>query len=293
MSATEEVLEQLPEAVVEDTAEVITVVRNNPLVLAGVLLVGGAVGGIVGYKVAQSRLKMRYEELVREEVQQAREYYSRLHIKSGAAADPQTLLEELHGNSESARAAADAHAVYSGQVSAPVQTEEELLAPEEQALYEKNNVPKEPETELRTVTRNAFTDAASVVGLDMEQEILNRVGDKPYVITKEEYLEGRDGFEQIELSYYQGDDVLADEREQPIPDEETTVGNDNLTRFGHGSEDPNIVYVRNETLEADFEITRSFGSYAQEVLGFDSSETKGLKHSAGHKGIRKFREHRD
>jgi hypothetical protein len=73
---------------------------------------------------------------------------------------------------------------------------------------------------------------------------------------------------QHTLTYFEGDDVLTDEEDQPINETDDTVGNANLLKFGHGSKDNNIVYVRNEKLDLDFEITRSKGSYIKEVLGF-------------------------
>ncbi len=87
--------------------------------------------------------------------------------------------------------------------------------------------------------------------------------------------------EQVSLTYFDGDDVLVDDRDQPVPDPDDSIGEDHLGRFGVGSKDNNIVYVRNDRLELDFEILRSNGKYAQEVLGF-------IEHSE-HRGVRKFR----
>ena len=33
-----------------------------------------------------------------------------------------------------------------------------------------------------------------------------------------------------------------------------------------------MLFVRNEKIEVDFEISRAFGSYAKEVLGFEHSD---------------------
>jgi hypothetical protein len=62
------------------------------------------------------------------------------------------------------------------------------------------------------------------------------------------------------------------------------VGDDNL-RFGYGSNDSNMVYVRNPRIEMDMEIVRSQGTYTKEVLGFDDEAE--LKHSGRR---RRFRE---
>jgi hypothetical protein len=46
------------------------------------------------------------------------------------------------------------------------------------------------------------------------------------------------------------------------------VGEENLAKFGHGSKDPNLVYVRNEGMDLDFEISYAEGKYSEQVMGF-------------------------
>jgi hypothetical protein len=46
------------------------------------------------------------------------------------------------------------------------------------------------------------------------------------------------------------------------------VGDKNLDRFGHGSNDAFIVYIRNDQLEIVYEVVLSPNSYAEEVHGF-------------------------
>lgn len=70
----------------------------------------------------------------------------------------------------------------------------------------------------------------------------------------------------------QGDTILNETEE---------IGVDNL-KFGCGSEDKNIVYIRNDSLEKEYEVARSSGTYAEEVAG--------LKHSDDSPGLRKFRD---
>ena len=43
------------------------------------------------------------------------------------------------------------------------------------------------------------------------------------------------------------------------------IGLGNLGRWGHGSNDENIVYIRNLHLSLDFEVVRDRGSYAEET----------------------------
>lgn len=107
-------------------------------------------------------------------------------------------------------------------------------------------------------------------------EVLDRSGrlsGKPYIISQDEFNEGEKDYNQNTLTYFDGDDVLADDRDQPIHHQQQIVGTSNL-KFGHASGDPNIVYIRNDELEVDFEICRSKGTYTSEVLGYAERERK-------------------
>jgi hypothetical protein len=110
----------------------------------------------------------------------------------------------------------------------------------------------------------------AVVELDLTEE--ERSKDYPYVITAEEFFTEGETNEKICLAYYEGDETLADDAQDKIDDVEEKIGTANLLRFGHGSDDPNSVYIRNEKLECDFEVVREDGSYAKLVLGLDESD---------------------
>lgn len=102
---------------------------------------------------------------------------------------------------------------------------------------------------------------------DYEVELKARAlnPNKPYVIHKDEFDDNEDGFSQSSLTYYEGDDILCDEHDVPIYNPHTVVGH--VMDFGRGSGDPNIFFVRNPRLEAEYEIIRDPGHYAIEVLG--------------------------
>jgi hypothetical protein len=102
---------------------------------------------------------------------------------------------------------------------------------------------------------------------DYNREIQNRSPEAPYVISHEEFVAGEEGHDREVLTYYEDDEVLVDTRDVPVPDNDVTVGDDNLRRFGHGSHDNNVVYVRNEKLGLDFEIVRHKGSFTIESAG--------------------------
>jgi hypothetical protein len=111
-----------------------------------------------------------------------------------------------------------------------------------------------------------------------EEEISGRDLEEPYVITREEYFENPNGYEQNKLTYFENDDMLVDDEDTPILSQsvDSLVGEKNLSRFGIGSRSHNMVYIRNDELESDFEIIQNKGSYAKDVLGFvEHSEPRG------------------
>jgi hypothetical protein len=103
-------------------------------------------------------------------------------------------------------------------------------------------------------------------GADPESQVEPSM-DHPYQITDGMFQEA--DFTQIQLTYYEGDGVLSDDRDDVIEDPQTMVGTEFPKWFGDLSGDENVVFIRNGAREVDFEITRSGGSYGEEVAGFD------------------------
>jgi hypothetical protein len=97
----------------------------------------------------------------------------------------------------------------------------------------------------------------------------DRSPDFPYIITEAEFRVDEPNFEKLSLTYYRGDESLAEANDDYIPDVDGTAGLLNLRdHWGAGSDDPNTMYIRNERINADFEITLNEGSYVNAVAGF-------------------------
>lgn len=98
-----------------------------------------------------------------------------------------------------------------------------------------------------------------------DQEKIDLDGDEPYVITidqfEEEHVTGPNEHDKQTITYFPEDDKLVDSRDMVIKDVVKTVG-DFASRFGDGSNEEHIVYVRNCWLTVDFEIVREEGSYS-------------------------------
>lgn len=134
------------------------------------------------------------------------------------------------------------------------------------------------DAELAEVTRNVFTNYANTSTWDADKEEADRDPSVPYVISHDEFFENEPDHIQAQLTWWSEDGVLADSEDKPV--DESIVGPDNLEKFGHGSRDPNLVYVRNEAMDIDFEIAYAEGKYSEQVMGF-------LKHEQP--TIRRFR----
>ena len=120
---------------------------------------------------------------------------------------------------------------------------------------------------------------------DWELELNNRRSDAPYIINQDEFCNDEMNFSQDTVTYYEGDDILADSLDTPIYNHTALVGE---LRFGHGTTDPNVVYIRNEALEMEWEVLRHTGSFAAEVLGlaYEKELEEDIRHA---NKVQKFR----
>jgi hypothetical protein len=147
---------------------------------------------------------------------------------------------------------------------------------------------KDEPPSIEVVAQNIFA-ANDDSGWDREKEEQFRTTEQPYIIHKDEFYAEERNYRQTTLTYYSGDDIMVDQEEVPMYNYNVATG---PLRFGHGSGDANVFYVRNDKLRAEYEILKDPGMYSVEILEFqrdfeaENDETKGLKHS----GPGKFRE---
>lgn len=98
-------------------------------------------------------------------------------------------------------------------------------------------------------------------GGDDEVEYVNG----PVVITPDEFNSMEPGWSMYALTYYAGDNILADDWlvEKDI---EETIGEEALDCFGKYAEE-DVVHVRNEQTESHYEVVRDPRSYADVLAG--------------------------
>ncbi len=107
-----------------------------------------------------------------------------------------------------------------------------------------------------------------------------RSKDNPWIMHEDEFHNSTTGFTQVALTWFPEDEILADDKMQPIPNVNKFAGR---LEFGRGSSDDDMVYITNPKLELEMEITRIPGaSYTQEMYGVtaeEEAENQDLKHS--------------
>lgn len=89
----------------------------------------------------------------------------------------------------------------------------------------------------------------------------------PYIISLDEFTNENAFYSKSYITYFEGDDTLADEHDEIIDDRVKYIGDSALHAFGDNPDEPDIVHVRNDTIGVDYEITREEGSYKEIVLG--------------------------
>lgn len=236
--------------------------KDPRLVAAAIGASSFASGVAAGYVYATKKLDKIYAERAAKEIASAQTFYDmRVEVP-----DPEQLALNL------------------GYEHAIVEDGRVLTEDEVEELAAERQGPEDEEPPKKVEYNNVFRDRhPGVVAID---PIMEDRGQKPiYVITLEEFNENADDHTQLELAYFEGDNVLTD-GPAPIDNYEKYVG-DALDRFGHGSKDPNVVYVRNHQMETDWCITRSDQKFQVAVLGMDDPDE--LRHDAFQRKSRKAR----
>lgn len=273
---------------------------NTGIVVASSVVSLG-VGAAIAHILTKKHMIAQYEGQIEEEVAKAKAFYSQLN-KTGEYADPVELAEKLVPVDEDETDAPMTPAEYVGRKEdrkgyvaydkiaksysegdsnlhvpkmhtfspdADMESIEQATIDDAKAKVAKL-IERSGEEELNeeegevdmTVNRNIFQDGDDYPELDRSV----RGASFPYIISVDEFEEGDQGFNKNSCTYYQKDNVLADDQDQPVDDIDELIGRQNL-QFGNSSGQKDVVFVRNTNMEVDFEIARSYGSFAEEVLG--------------------------
>ena len=231
---------------------------NENLKAALVFLGGAAVGASTSYVITKRILDTKYDELMKIELRNMKEHLER----------PRAIIVNSDKPYATPQAAVDALVEPYQPSTDPRPSVEEVLA--EVKNSDKNVFDDEPDADEYMKDDSAY----GIPDFIYEDEVKKRSSLLPYVITDDEFAEGHPKHEQFSLTWYEGDKILSDDKDEPIDDVNGAVGTENLLKFGHGSNDSRIVYVRNEQRRIDFEIAKHDGTFA-EVVGLEDFNRKG------------------
>lgn len=279
-----EVVEHATEVVADQIEEVAEVTRRLSGRELGFFGAGIGVGFAVGYFVLNKRLETKYEKISEEEIFKMREHYQKLTVALKGEAARRRPLEELIV--EKGYATTDMEDQDGNQVGSRFTEEEQAAIDETNAKYPASGEEAEEEvafgpTAPEVVVNHHNVFAQAEAGWDYAVEVKTRSADVPYIIHVDEFRQNEPEHEQVTLTYYEEDDILADQRNIVVDDMDAVIGLGNLGRWGHGSNDPNITYIRNEELKLDAEILRDRGGFHATVHSIRHSSERRHPSSRG------------
>jgi len=236
-------------------------VKKILLVAGGASVVSLAAGLVGGFLYAKKLLVAAYNEQMEAEIERQKRYFSAVY-KKGEFADPENLVKAFAGEDEVEKADLDDQ----------TKDAQELVRVLQKTKYNRVSVgPAKlelPKDQPVKETKSIFVDR----GHDESDEafraaVAARTTKRPYILSHDEFMANEKDYTQITATYYAGDEVLVDAADdQPLIKPEISIGMNNL-QFGLWSKDQNVVYVRNDKLETEFEVLYHEGKYAEVVLG--------------------------
>ena len=248
------------------------------LIYGGVSIVSAGAGFGAGYLV----FKKKFQKIADEEIESVRQAYAKSAQPKPNLSDIRRDVEEVVATVTSDTIITDEGYSYKtdvqdGDIDADmfrsiygrVPTDEELIVLSAKIEPGINIRSQQDHDDYNLRDGNIFEhpqEDPQDEGVDAE---VSRSAVRPYIISSEEWHLNETNYDQIPLTYWADDDVLADDAKRLVVDVEAVVGATNLHRFGTLSNDPDLVYVRNDAFKADYEITKDERNYGEVVHGVD------------------------
>lgn len=113
------------------------------------------------------------------------------------------------------------------------------------------------------------------------------------IISLENWTVKRHSSNSETITYYEDDMTFANENEEIIHNPIDLLGPDIHLHFGDSSEDPDIVYIHNESSGMDYEVIRIHGSYQTIVMGMSEEEVASTNSPVKQRRRRKNKAHED
>ena len=202
--------------------------------LKGVLIfvLGAAAGSLATWKL----IEKKYKDIAQEEIDSVKDTFSKMKKNEY----PDNLedypdFEEFDDSDDSD------------------DVEEE---PKPEQKIDRNNKPDIVEY-AKILSETGYTNYAERQDKKEKKGVEPVEDERPYVISPDEFGE-KDGYENVTLTYY-ADGVLTDYFDNVISNVDEVVGFDSLDHFGEYEDD--VVFVRNEKMETDYEILRDLRDF--------------------------------
>lgn len=261
-----------------------TVLKNTLLVGSG-LIVGGAVGFIVGQRLAYKSAARQVDELMEEMTKEIDKTMAEIKRGLPIAFDESYFEEDIVLDEDEALLV-----IPEGEQEGLVIEPDADSQIDVKALIEKMQSQKvddfqkvtypgqddEPDDDSDAVTDDEYDNTPTPT---VPEFVSVRDPNGPYLISIDEFMqEAADDsspFSAVEMVYYDGDDVLIDSKRTQVPDINATIGRKNLNKFGKGTTDPSQMYIKNERLELVIEVTKDDDTYTHAILGhipFDDAD---------------------
>lgn len=195
---------------------------NCKLINALMFAVGAAIGSAVTWKV----VKTKYERIAQEEIESVKETFAEYFTDHDDASTDEATQEDEE----------PAHQIDWSEL---------------EDLDEEDNSTDDGQNDYTRLVEQYTNN---------EKGGAENMTNAPYVISPYDFGE-LDGYRQIELTYYEGDDTLEDDEYNIVNDRNELIGADSLFTFGEYEDD--AVFVRNERLRTEFQILKDYRSYAE------------------------------
>lgn len=203
--------------------------------LKGVLIfvLGAAAGSLATWKL----IEKKYKDIAQEEIDSVKDTFSKMKKNEY----PDKLedypdFEEFDDSDDS------------------YDSDDEEPKPEQK--IDRNNKPDIVEY-AKILSETGYTNYAERQDKKEKKGVEPVEDERPYVISPDEFGE-KDGYENVTLTYY-ADGVLTDYFDNVISNVDEVVGFDSLDHFGEYEDD--VVFVRNEKMETDYEILRDLRDF--------------------------------
>ena len=184
-----------------------------------------AIGAAIGSFVTWKIVKTKYKQLADEEINSVKEVFARRYSEK-------MNKEKSNENTNHASLTLD-------------ETEKNANIQDDIAAY------------------HELLDKLHYANIDVDSLIAKKGGstvtDGPFVISPDEFGEDPN-YQTVSLTLYE-DGVLTDDYDDIVVDVDDWVGEDSLTHFGEYEADS--VFVRNESMQTDFEILRDLRTYRE------------------------------